>query len=117
MIRFLINWLVARGQRKHPSPPWASAGRPTDDQLGTLAAWVNRGAGCWAAREPGECCACGHDWIPGEIIGTVAQAYVRAPDGGVFRSPGVRLACCVCVEQQRVQGDLSIAWAREAGVL
>lgn len=95
----------------------AKTGTHVFDDMAALAAAVERGVGTWAARERGECCTCGHDWDPGEIIGCVTQAYVVLPDGMVVRSPGTRLACLICVERQRVEGDLSIAWAREVGLL
>ena len=104
--------------RAFPEPKVSAAHRAEVDRgLTTIAAFLARGNGCWPAVEHGECCTCGHEWIPGEIIGTVAQAYVRTHDGGVLRSPGVRIACSVCVERQRVEGDLSLRWAREAGLL
>lgn len=99
------------------------APRPTEAERGltALAAYLARGHGTWAATENGECCTCGHEWIPGEIIGCVTQAYERQWTSPVTfvvkRSPGTRLACSVCVEQQRVQGDLSVAWAVRAGLL
>lgn len=124
MIRWLINLLNrARPARPEYAPTntahrAATAGmwrRPWDapnvsDSIGLLAAAVNRGMDCWAAREPGTCCSCGHEWIAGEIIGTVYQAYRRNDDGTVTYDPQPRRACCVCVEQQRVEGDLSQHW-------
>ena len=77
---------------------------------------VNCGRGCWAAAEHGSCCACGHEWEPGEIIGTVTQEYELQDDGSVVHRPGVRLACVVCVARTRREGDLSLQWAREAGL-
>jgi len=88
-----------------------------DDDLASLMILVGKVGSMWAARENGECCSCGHEWIPGEIIGVVTQAYVRFDDGTVMRSPGSRLACAVCVAKQRATGDLSIEWAKGAGLL
>lgn len=115
MLRRLIDWLNARTERiEHKLDPHKAE---IESGLSALAAYVARGNGTWAAVEPGECCSCGHEWIPGEIIGAVTQAYERLDDGTVRRSPGTRLACSVDVERQRLQGDLSIRWAREAGLL
>lgn len=100
---FLAGFLAWRYVRR-------AARRATlPDDLSTLAVLVSRGTGMWAARQAGECCTCGHEWIPGEIIGYVTQAYVRTGE----RRPGTRLACCVCVERQRLQGDLSLEWKTE----
>jgi hypothetical protein len=113
MIRWLINWLNAwRAPRVQGSAAWR---RPWDapavaDGLTLIAAAVDRGVDCWAAREPGTCCTCGHEWIAGEIIGPVYQQYRRDDDGSVTYDPAVRRACSVCVEQQRVEGDLSLHW-------
>lgn len=85
--------------------------------IGTLSAHVNRGRGLWLATQPGSCCTCGHEWLPGEIIGTVVQAYELCDDGAVVRRPGARKACGACVEWQRREGDLSLRWARDAGLL
>lgn len=90
---------------------------PLSDDVMLLAAAVDRGTDCWAAREPGECVTCGHEWIAGEIIGGVWQQYRRTSSGMVLFDPEVRRACCVCVEQQRVQGDPSLLWAQNAGVM
>jgi hypothetical protein len=96
--------------------PWDAPS--TGDGIALLAAAVNRGVDCWVAREPGECITCGHEWIKGEIIGPVYQTYRRdLRTGAVVFDPATRRACCVCVEQQRVEGDPSIEWARYAGVL
>jgi hypothetical protein len=89
---------------------------PTDD-LAALAAVVANGCGTWAARENGSCCTCGHEWGPGEIIGVVTQAFELRDDGSVWRAPATRIACAVCVERTRHEGDLSLTWAREAGLL
>ena len=95
----------------------AKSGTPAGDNMASLLSAVQRGVGTWAAKDGGECCSCGHEWEPGEIIGLVTQAYMRFDDGAVLRSPGTRVACLVCVERQRVEADLSITWAREAGLL
>ena len=89
---------------------------PTDD-LAALAAVVASGCGTWAARENGSCCSCGHEYVPGEIIGVVTQAFERRDDGSVWRAPATRIACAVCVERTRYEGDLSLQWAREVGLL
>jgi len=91
--------------------------RRFDVDMTALMVLVGNTGSMWAARENGECCSCGHEWIPGEIIGVVTQAYVRFDDGTVMRSPGSRLACAVCVAKQRATGDLSIEWAKGAGLL
>lgn len=92
-------------------------GRRRKDDLAALALLTGINGYLWTAVSEGECCCCGHDWIVGEVIGNVTQAYERLDDGTVRRSPATRLACGVCVEKQRVQGDLSIAWAQDAGLL
>lgn len=118
MIRWLINLLNAwrarsdRLPQRRPGTHWR---RPWDaptvpEGVALLAAAVNRGSDWWVAREPGECCSCGHDWIAGEMIGPVFQQYARQDDGTLRYDPQVRRACCVCVERQRVQGDLSLQW-------
>ena len=120
MIRLLINYINAWRERHNPTSPYvANWQRPWDgrsDIAGLFAAVAERG-GTWAAVEPGECCTCGHEWRKGEIIGVVTQAYERLDNGSVRRSPGARLACATCVEAQRRHGDLSLQWAREAGLL
>lgn len=120
MIRWLINRINA-GRRAVPEygvgtwrRPWDAPG--FDDSLMLLAAAVNRGIDCWWASEPGTCCTCGHEWIEGEVVGPVFQQYRRDDDGTVTYDPAVRRACCVCVEQQRVQGDLSLRWRDEGTI-
>jgi hypothetical protein len=115
---YRLLWLLrlrlrVHAQRLIPRPTCP----PLSDGVMLLAAAVDRGTDCWAAREPGECVTCGHDWITGEIIGPVFQQYARLCDGTVRYWPEVRRACCVCVERQRVQGDPSLQWARDAGAL
>lgn len=109
LIEFLKAWLVGRQaeQRRYV---------PVDD-LVSVAAVVQRGVGCWPARQHGTCGSCGHEWIPGEVVGAVEQAYEVTGDGMVRRSPASRVVCGLCKEQQRVEGDLSLRWAREAGLL
>lgn len=85
---------------------WFADGTFEPDPLPALRAAVDRGTDCWAAREPGECYVCGHEWIAGEIIGVVHLAR----DHNGRRNPRARRACCVCVEQVRVQGDPSHGW-------
>lgn len=110
MIRLLIAWLAAVRRWRRP---WE---HDQDKSMAALYAALYRGVGTFVATDPGECVCCGHDWIPGEIIGQVAHAYERLPGGTVRRNPGTRLACSVCVERQRYAGDLSLQWARDAGV-
>lgn len=112
MLRFLINWLNAWRTRRE-----VSAHVGVGDNLADLARLVQRGVGCWAARERGSCPSCGHEWIPGEIVGVVEQAYAKGDDGTVYRCPATRVVCGLCVETQRAVGDLSMRWAREAGLL
>lgn len=68
----------------------------------------------WPAARPGECPCCGHEWQAGEMIGAISQAYERNP---VRRSPGVRVVCALCDARQAIEGDFSLTWAREAGLL
>lgn len=94
-----MNWL----EQVHA---WFAAAAPEPDPLPALRIAVDRGTDCWAAREPGECYVCGHEWIAGEIIGV---AHLSRNREGLYE-PRARRACCVCVEQVRVQGDPSHAW-------
>lgn len=115
MIRFLINWLNARRTRAMDRAPRK---RRRGDDLMDMALLVGGSRHeVWFAREPGSCCTCGHEWKPGELIGNVMQAYVLFDDGTVMRCPGVRLACVLCVERQLREGDLSLRWARDAGLI
>lgn len=82
-----------------------------------VAAHDHKGRGVWVANMVGECCSCFHEWEPGELIGFVTQQYERDHDMRVRHSPGTRLACVLCVEWQRVDGDLSLRWAKRAGLL
>jgi hypothetical protein len=113
MIRFLINKLNARRTRAMDRAPRRR--RRGDDVMDL--ALLTAGVSVWIARERGSCCTCGHEWEPGELIGNVTQAYVLFDDGTVMRCPGVRLACALCVEHQRQTGDLSLLWARDAGLI
>ena len=117
MIRWLINllnaWRRPVGQQQWRRP-WDAP--PLSDSVSLLAAAVNRGTDWWVAREPGTCCTCGHEWIAGEMIGAVFQQYRCTSKGEVVYDPATRRACCVCVEQQRVQGDLSLRWVAEAEI-
>lgn len=141
MIRRLINWLNGRSERRDgirilsngsrlvglgttPQRAIDEWRRPWDVQsdrergIALISSFLARNERTWAAAEPGECCTCGHDWIKGEMIGLVTQAFeVDRSTGRVWRAPGTRLACCVCVERQAIEGDLSLTWGREAGLL
>lgn len=93
-----------------------SRGRPASD-LSALATVVTQMDRTWPAAERGECPICGHAWIPGEIVGTVTNAYELRDDGTVLRSPGVRVVDILCWEKTQREGDLSLRWARESGML
>lgn len=86
----------------------------TDDLVALMAATFPPNA--WVARYAGVCCTCWEDYYQGEYIGVVVQAYERTY-AMVRRNPAARLACVSCVQQQARQGDLSLQWARDAGLL
>lgn len=122
MFRFLINLLnrLRRPSRYVGRIPLGEVAIMSDAERGiaTLAAYLAAHECTWYSVMPGECCTCGHEWVQGELIGAVTQAYeVDRDTGFVRRSPATRVACGMCVERQALEGDLSLGWAREAGLL
>lgn len=82
-----------------------------------LAAMTRRQNTMWFAKTPGTCPCCGHEWGEGELVGLVQQAYAVLADGSVVRRPASIIVDGLCAERQLVEGDFSLTWAREAGVL
>lgn len=86
--------------------------------IAAIAAYLAAQERMWYSAGAGECCTCGHDWRKGELVGLVTQAYeVDRATGIVRRRPATRVACGACVERQLLEGDLSLWWAAEAGLL
>jgi hypothetical protein len=102
-MRALIHWWRAR------------KALPKSDDLVALVA-VAHPPLMWFARYGGVCCTCWEDYWPGELIGAVVQAYERTY-AMVRRNPAARLACASCVREQLQEGDVSLRWARDAGLL
>lgn len=109
----LIGWQIAVNVPRTRS---ARRNARTDD-IATMIVSLHQGHGLWSAIGPGECGTCGHDWHRGELVGAVTQSFEKDDAGKVWRSPGVRVVCGACVERTRAEGDLTVPWARESGLI
>ncbi len=72
------------------------------------------------SRDPEQCVFMLHRSEPGEAEGVVCGGRLSEPSHhrrAVRRSPGVRVVDMLCVDRNRAEGDFTVAWAREGGVL